>query len=79
MLKFARAAPRFLEPHLHARLISRTVLTGLVIDHEEVTRTFSRGPGRIELVCIYEVREGKIQTAAFVFGPPMLESRSHGE
>lgn len=64
----ARSAPRFQEPNLHACLINRTVMGAIVVDHEEVTRTFPEGPGRIELVCIYEVRNGLIRNASFVFG-----------
>lgn len=67
-----RSAPRFKEPNLHARLIKRTVIGSLVIDHEEVTRTFPEGPGTIELICLYEVRDGKIQSGSFVFGANKL-------
>ena len=68
-----RTAPRFEEPNLHARLIKRAVMGNIVIDHEDVTRTFPEGPGRIELVCIYDVRNGRIQTASFSFGAKTLE------
>ena len=61
------------EPNIHARLLKRSVMGSIVVDHEEVTRTFPEGPGRIELVCIYEVRAGKIQNATFVFGAKMLD------
>jgi hypothetical protein len=70
----ARTAARLQEPNLHAKLLKRSILGSIVVDHEEVTRTFPEGPGRIELVCIYEVREGKIQNASFVFGAKTLES-----
>lgn len=40
----------------------------VVVDHEDITRNFPEGPGRIELVAIYEVRDGRIQTGSFVFG-----------
>lgn len=63
-----RSVARFQEPNLHARLIKRTVIGDMVVDHEAVTRTFPEGPGSIELVCIYQVRDGRIQTASFVFG-----------
>jgi hypothetical protein len=69
----ARAAQRFTEPNLHARLIQRSVMGQVVIDHEEVTRTFPEGPGRVELVCIYQVHDGKIQTGSFVFGDKTLD------
>jgi len=70
----ARSAARFQEPNLHARLLKRTVMGHIVIDHEEVTRTFAEGPGRIELVCIYEVRNNLIQNASFVFGARTLDA-----
>jgi putative hydrolase of HD superfamily len=69
----ARAESRFAEPHLHARLLQRVVLGDMVIDHESVTRTFPEGAGRIELVCMYQVRAGKIVTASFVFGAKSLD------
>lgn len=69
----ARAAPRFEEPRLHAKLIRRSVMGNMVIDHEDVIRAFPEGLGRIELVCIYVVEDGLIQTASFVFGPPVLD------
>lgn len=59
----ARMAQRFEEPNLHARLVQRSVMGNLVIDHEVVTRDFPEGPGTLELVAIYEVRDGKIQSA----------------
>jgi hypothetical protein len=59
-----RMAVRFQEPNLHARLIQRVVMGHVVIDHEEVTRTFPEGAGTVELVAIYEVRDGKIQSAS---------------
>jgi hypothetical protein len=70
----ARAAPRFQETNLHAKLLQRSVMGHIVIDHEIVTRTFPEGAGRLELVCIYEVREGKIQTASFIFGTKSLDA-----
>jgi hypothetical protein len=68
----ARMAPRLEDPLVHARLLKRSVMGGIVVDHEEVTRTFPEGPGRVGLVCIYEVRAGKIQNASFVFGEAVL-------
>jgi hypothetical protein len=44
----------------------------VVIDHEDVTRTFPEGPGKVELVCVYLVEQGKIQSASFSFGPAVL-------
>ena len=71
-----RTAARFREPNLHARLIRRIVMGQTVIDHEEVTRTFPEGTGRIELVAIYEVRDGKIATARFIYGPKTLDPQT---
>jgi hypothetical protein len=72
----ARIAPRLGEPNIHARLIRRSVMGNVVVDHEDVTRTFPEGPGNVELVCIYVVENGLIQTASFVFGPPVLLAQS---
>jgi hypothetical protein len=68
----ARTAMRFAEPHLHAKLLRREVFGQVVVDHEDVTRTFPEGPGRIELVCVYVVEGGLIQSASFAFGPAVL-------
>src|SRR4030095_9358191 len=71
-----RTTGRFRESNLHARLIKRIVLGQVVIDHEEVTRTFPEGTGKIELVAIYEVRDGKIVTARFIYGPKTLDPQT---
>ena len=63
-----RGTTRFADPLLHARLIQRTVYGNLVVDHEELTLTLPKGPGRMELVCLYIVANGLIQTASFIFG-----------
>lgn len=70
----ARMALRFAEPNLHARLVSRTVMGSMVVDHEVVTRTFPEGPGSVELLAVYEVRAGLIVSASFAFGEPQLAS-----
>jgi len=59
-----RMAVRFQEPDLHARLVQRVVMGDIVIDHELVTRNLPQGRGTVELVAIYEVRDGKIQSAS---------------
>ena len=74
----ARTASRFAEPNLYAQLIRREVFGDVVIDHEDVTRTFPEGPGRIELVCVYVVEGGLIQSASFALGPPTLFTVSSG-
>ncbi len=55
-----RFAVRFQEPNLHATLVRRTVSGAFVIDHERVSRTFPEGPGELEVVMIYEVRQNRI-------------------
>ena len=67
-----RFAARFREPNLHAQLLHRSVLGNKVIDHEEVTRTFHEGPGKIQLIAIYEVQDGKIAKAWFMSGERTL-------
>jgi len=57
-----RFAARFQEPDLHARLLQRAVMGNIVIDHEEVSRMFPEGPGRVDLVAIYEVVDGLIRS-----------------
>ena len=59
-----RMTQRFAEPNLHARLLQRVVMGNIVIDHEEVTRTFAEGTGRVDMVAIYEIADGKIQSAS---------------
>jgi len=66
-----RFALRFQEPNLHAELLRRTVLGNFVVDHERVTRTFSKGPGTVELVVTYEVKDGRIINAWYLSGPKM--------
>jgi len=56
---------RFFEPDLHAQLVSRTAVGNFVVDTELITRNFPEGRGVIELLCVYEVREGRICRAQF--------------
>jgi hypothetical protein len=67
-----RMEQRFLDPDLHAKLIQRTVAGKVVVDHEVVTRNFPEGIGDVELVCIYVVENGLIQSGSFLFGPPKI-------
>ncbi|MDB5934393.1 MAG: steroid delta-isomerase protein [Massilia sp.] len=69
-----RMAPRMQEPNLHARLLQRVVMGNIVIDHEEVTRTFPEGPGRVSMVAIYEVVAGKIQSASVQVSNKQLDT-----
>ena len=69
-----RMAVRFAAPNLHARLLRRVVMGNIVIDHEEVTRTFPEGTGRVDMVAIYEVADGKIQSASVQVGNKRLDA-----
>ncbi len=71
----ARTEPRFKEPDLHAKLVRRVVMGSIVIDHEDVVRDLPEGKGRIELVCIYVVEKGLIQSASFAPGPLTMEAK----
>ena len=70
-----RFVARFNEPNLHAQLLKRIVAGNVVIDHEQVTRTFPEGSGKIELVAIYEVQHGKIAKAWFILGAKTLDAK----
>ena len=59
---------------MHARLLSRTVVGDVVVDFESITRDFPEGVGTLELLCIYEVRDGLIQRASFAAGVKTLVS-----
>lgn len=63
-----RFLARFSEPHLNARLISRTVMGNVVVDLESITRNFPEGVGTLEMLCIYEITNGLIQKVSFVSG-----------
>ena len=58
-----RMSQRFQEPDLHARLVQRAVMGNIVIDQELVTRNFPEGIGTVDVVAIYDVADGKIQSA----------------
>lgn len=67
-----RMQERFAEPDLFARLLSRTCMGNLVIDHELITRNFPEGRGSIEMLCVYEVADGLIQKGSFALGEKTL-------
>nr|WP_218510943.1 nuclear transport factor 2 family protein [Variovorax sp. dw_308] len=73
-----RFAARLSETDLHASLISRIVMGNLVTDHERVTRNFPEGRGTVEMLCIYEVADGRIQRATFAMGEQRIESAQDG-
>lgn len=70
-----RFSARFKEPNLHAQLVKRIVAGNIVIDHEQVTRTFPEGAGKLELVAIYEVQHGKIAKAWFILGAKTIDTK----
>ena len=67
-----RYMTRFEEPDLFARLLSRTVIGNIVTDLELITRNFPEGLGTLEMLCIYEVVDGRIQRASFASGATTL-------
>jgi heme-degrading monooxygenase HmoA len=69
----ARFLARFAEPDLKATLLGRSVAGNFVVDHEVVTRNFPEGRGSIEMLCVYEVVDGRIRRASFGMGRRTLE------
>jgi hypothetical protein len=69
-----RFATRFQEPNLEAVLLNRMVMGNIVVDHERVTRTFPEGPGKVELLMIYEVQNGRIMKAWSIAGAKTLDA-----
>jgi hypothetical protein len=69
-----RFAARFQEPNLHAKLLSRLVMGNIVVDHEQVTRTFPEGTGTLNLIMIYEVQSGKIAKSWIIAGAKALDT-----
>jgi len=67
-----RYQARFVEPDLQARLLSRTVMGNIVTDLEIVTRNFPEGKGTVEMLCVYEVIDGRIERASFATGETRL-------
>lgn len=71
----ARHVLRFQEPNLFGRLVQRMAVGNIVVDREVVTRSFPDGPGRVDVIGIYELKAGKIAKAWFVMGEPVLDPR----
>jgi hypothetical protein len=69
----ARHVIRFQDPILFGRLIGRLSVGGFVVDREVVTRSFPEGPGRVDVIAIHEVEDGKIVRAWFKQGTPILD------
>jgi len=53
--------------------LSRTVVGHIVVDHEEVSRTFPDGAGKIRLLMIYEVQHGRIAKAWSIAGEKSMD------
>lgn len=70
-----RFLARFAEPDLHARLINRTAMANVVVDYELVTRNFPDGVGTVEMICVYEVVNERIQKASFAVGETRMNAR----
>lgn len=66
----ARHIERFKEPNLHGKLLNRVAVGNVVVDHETVVRDFPQGTGEVDVICIYEVENGKIAKAWFKLGEP---------
>lgn len=72
-----RFLTRFKESNLHAKLLSRIVVGNIITDAELITRTFPEGIGTLEMLCIYEVVEGRIQKASFALGKKTIHAPQH--
>ncbi len=70
----ARFLSRFAEPDLHAKLLSRVVVGNVVVDFECITRNFPEGRGTLEVLCIYEIFNGRIQKASFASGTKVVHT-----
>ena len=68
-----RHIERFKEPDLHAHLVSRFAVGGVVVDREIVTRNFPEGRGTLDVIGIYELDQGLIRRAWFKQGKPNLD------
>jgi hypothetical protein len=75
----SRFLARFKEPNLHARLVSRIVVGNIVTDAELITRDFPEGMGTLEMLCIYEVAERRIQKASFALGQKTVHAPTHSD
>ena len=69
-----RHVVRFREANLHGKLVERMVMGNCVIDREQVTRTFPEGTGRLDVIAIYDIGEGRIRKAWFMMGTKTLDT-----
>jgi hypothetical protein len=74
----ARLAPRLQEANLHAHLIQRAVMGNIVVDYETVTRSLPEGPGKVDLVAVYEVIDGKIRSQSVRISNQRLDADAAG-
>lgn len=74
-----RFTARFRDAAVQAELIHRMVSGNTVVDHEKVRWTFPEGEGEIELVMIYEVRNGRIARAWSITGAKTLFGGAGGK
>ena len=63
-----RYSVRFSDGLLHAVITQRMAMGNTVIDHERIQVTLPEGPGVMEAIAIYEVRDGKIAKVTFISG-----------
>lgn len=68
-----RHVARFQEPNLSGLLIQRMAVGNIVVDQEVVIRTFPEGPGKVDVIAVYEVEGDKIKKAWFKTGKPILD------
>jgi len=61
----ARMKARMADPALHAKLLKRSVMGQVVVDHEVVSETGPNGIEHVEMVCVYLVEDGVIRSATF--------------
>jgi hypothetical protein len=64
-----RYSARFSDTLLHAVIVKRMVMGNTVVDHERIQVTLPEGPGVMEAIAIYEVRDMKIAKVTFISGP----------
>ncbi len=69
-----RHVTRFQEPDLFGLLVARISVGSMVVDREVVTRNFPEGKGRVDVIAIYDVAEGKILKVWFKMGEPVLDA-----
>ena len=71
----ARITVHFAEPDLNPKLLSRTVIGHIVVDHERVTRIFPDSRGHVDIPPIWEVADSRIEGAMVALGKPVNEPR----